>query len=132
MESNDKAKPTAISKIRPAKMTSRTSVGLFAAFRLAIYLVIAVFTPISRNKVIVSEGINATLYNPYSAGDISLVRIIVPIAIITVDVATPMSKWKLPVTEVFPISNAFSTDSQAPLVSVFSVGCRCFKRLFRV
>jgi hypothetical protein len=28
---------------------------------------------------------------------------------ITVDKATPMSSWKLPVTEVRPISNAFST-----------------------
>jgi hypothetical protein len=73
-----------------------------------MYLVIAEFMPQSLNKLIVSDGINAIAYSPYSAGDKSLVRITVPTAMIMADVATPMSSWKLPVTEVLPISSAFS------------------------
>ena len=46
-------------------------------------------------------------YNPYSSGDISLPRIIVPIAIIMAEAATPTNSWKLPVTDFLPISKAF-------------------------
>jgi len=38
----------------------------------------------------------------------SLARMTVPTAIMIVDVATPMSNWRLPVAEVLPISNPFS------------------------
>jgi hypothetical protein len=38
----------------------------------------------------------------------NLVKNTVPTAMIMVDVATPMSSWKLPVAEVLPIWDAFS------------------------
>jgi len=81
---------------------------LFFALRFAMYFVIAEFTPQSRNRFIIMDGIKAMAYSPYSSGSMSLVRIIVPIAIIVVDVVCPMKSWKLPVAEVLPIFNAFS------------------------
>ena len=57
-----------------------------------INLVIAELTPQSRKSIIMCDGINATPYSPYSAGDISLVRTMLPTAIITVEVTTPMSR----------------------------------------
>ena len=73
-----------------------------------MYFVMAGPTPQSWNRFIISDGINATEYNPYSAGNMSLANIIVPTAIIIVEDACPMKSWKLPVAEVLPISNALS------------------------
>ena len=78
------------------------------ALKWAMYFVIAEPAPQSRNRLIIRDGINAMEYSPYSSGNMSLVRIIVPIAIIVVDVVCPMKSWKLPVAEVLPIFNAFS------------------------
>jgi hypothetical protein len=81
---------------------------LFAALYWAMYFVMAGPIPQSWNRFIIVDGISATAYNPYSSGSISLARIIVPTAIIIVEEACPMKSWKLPVTEVLPISNALS------------------------
>jgi len=105
---NERIRPVATSKISPATMMLRVSASLSEALQLAMYFVIAEFTPQSRKRFISNDGIRATPYSPYSAGDISLVRTTVPTAIIIVDTATPMSSWKLPEAEVLPISSAFS------------------------
>ena len=66
------------------------SSSLFSALRWATYFVMAEFTPQSLNRTIIYDGIKAMEYNPYSSGSMSLARIIVPTAIVMVDVATPM------------------------------------------
>ena len=107
-ENSDKAIPVAVSNIIPVVTRLSTSASLFVALRLAMFFVIAEFIPQSLNRIIMSEGTAAIVYKPYSADERSLVRIIVPIAIIRVDVATPTSSWNPPVAEVLPILMAFS------------------------
>lgn len=75
-----------------------------------MYFVIAVFTPQSRNRVKVADGINAIAYNPYCSGEISLATTMVPIANIMLESAIPMNNWKLPVAEDLPILSAFSEN----------------------
>lgn len=107
-ERSDKTSPVEITKISPAVIISLISSSFSAALRWATYFVMAEFTPQSRKRFIMSEGIKATEYSPYSAGDNSLARIIVPTAIIAVEAATPTNSWKLPVAETLPIFKAFS------------------------
>jgi hypothetical protein len=107
-EKKDIANPVVNSKTTPAVIMSRIFSSLFAALRWAMYLVIAESTPQSRNRLIVSDGIKTMEYKPYSSGIKSLARIIVPTAIITVDIAVPVNSWKLPAAELLPIFNAFS------------------------
>lgn len=76
-----------------------------------MYFVMAVFTPKSRKRIMVVDGINAIAYNPYSSGEISLIKTTVPIASIMVDRTVPAKSWKLAVAETLPIFNAFSDDS---------------------
>ena len=106
-----KASPVAALNIRPAVIMSCMSSFLFAALYCAMYFVMAGLIPQSWNRFIIIDGINATVYNPYSSGNMSLARIIVPTAIIMVEDACPMKSWKLPVAEVLPISNALSMIS---------------------
>jgi len=105
---SDKTSPVEVSKISPEVIISLMSSSFFATLEWATYFVMAEFTPQSRKRFIMSEGIKAMEYSPYSAGNSNLVRIIVPMAIIAVDVATPMNSWKLPVAEILPIFKAFS------------------------
>jgi len=91
-ERNERIRPVATSKINPATTMLRASASFSVALQLAMYFVIAELTPQSRNRFIINDGISATPYSPYSAGDMSLVRITVPTAITIVDAATPMSK----------------------------------------
>ena len=107
-ERNDRAIPVATSKVNAAISKSCISSCLFLALKFAMYFVMAESTPQSRNRVIIMDGIKAMAYNPYSSGSMSLVRTIVPNAIIMVDVVCPMNRWKLPVAEVLPIFNALS------------------------
>ena len=107
-ERNDRASPVAISNVSPAISKSCMSFCLFLVLKFAMYFVMAEFTPQSLNRLIIRGGIKAMVYSPYSSGSMSLVRIIVPMAIIMVDVVCPMNSWKLPVAEVLPIFNAFS------------------------
>ena len=76
-----------------------------------MYFVMAEFIPKSRNRANVVAGINAIEYSPYSSGDRSLPKIIVPTAMITVEATTPKDSFKLPVADVFAISNALSNFS---------------------
>ena len=107
-ERNDRASPVAILNVNPAISKSCISSCLFLALKFAMYFVMAESTPQSRNRVIIMVGIKAMAYNPYSSGSMRFVRIIVPNAIIMVDVVCPMNRWKLPVAEVLPIFNALS------------------------
>ena len=122
-ERNDRASPVAISNVSPAMSKSCMSFCLFLALKFAMYFVMAEFTPQSRKRFIMSEGIKATEYNPYSAGDNSLARIIVPTAIIAVEAATPTNSWKLPVAEILPIFKAFSMGLGSFLFLVVEVLC---------
>ena len=113
-ETNDRASPVVISNVSPAISKSCKSLSLFFALKFATYFVMAEFTPQSRNRFIIRDGIKAMVYNPYSSGNMSLVRIIVPTANIMVDAACPMNSWKLPVAETLPIFNAFSMGFFVP------------------
>jgi hypothetical protein len=53
-------------------------------------------------------------YSPYSSGEINLVKIIVPTAIIVVDMVCPMNSWKPPAADTFPIFNALSMGFLVP------------------
>ena len=106
-----KASPVTVLNIMPAAIMSCMSSSLFAALYCAMYFVMAGPIPQSWNRFIVIDGISATVYNPYSSGNMSLARIIVPTAIIMVEDACPMKSWKLPVAEVLPISKALSMIS---------------------
>jgi len=64
--------------------------------------------PQSWKRFIMSGGISATAYSPYSPSSIRLPRIIVPMAIIIVEMVFPMNRWRLPVAEILPISDALS------------------------
>ena len=75
-----------------------------------MYFIIAAFIPQSWNRLIVSEGTSAMEYSPYSAGAMSLAKIIAPIAIMRVDSDFPTKSWKLPVAETLPIFKAFSKN----------------------
>lgn len=102
-----KASPVAALNIKPAVITSRMSSSLFAALYCAMYFVMAGPIPQSWNRFIIIDGISTTAYNPYSSGNMSLARIIVPIAIIIVEAATPINSWKLPAADFLAISKAF-------------------------
>ena len=119
---NDKDRPVMISKVSPAVITSCTSSFLFAALNWAVYLTMAALIPQSWNRIIIEDGINAMEYSPYSSGSMSLVRIIVPTASISEDVACPMNSWKLPVADALPIFNALSMCFHSCLF-LFVVGC---------
>jgi hypothetical protein len=54
------------------------------------------------------DGIRAIPYSPTSLTGKSPAKMRVPTAIITVDPATPINRWKLPVAEDLPISKALS------------------------
>jgi hypothetical protein len=116
-ERTDRASPVAISNVNPAMSKSCMSFCLFLALKFAMYFVMAEFTPQSLNKFIIRDGIKAMEYNPYSSGSMSLVRIIVPTAIIMVDAACPMKSWKLPVAETLPIFNALYMFFRSCLVA---------------
>jgi len=107
-ERRDRASPVATLNIKPAAIMSRISSSLFTALYWAMYFVMAEPIPQSWNRLIISDGIRATEYKPYSSGNMSLPKIIVPTAIMMVDVVFPMKSWKLPVAEILPISNALS------------------------
>jgi len=107
-ERRDMAIPIVILKVSPAVIMSFMSSCLFWVLDWAMYLIIAAPTPQSWNKLIIMNGIRAMEYSPYSSGNISLVRITVPTAIIMVETVFPMNSWKLPVAETLPICNALS------------------------
>ena len=86
-----KTSPVAASKSRPETTISYACSSLFSARALATYLVMAELTPQSLKRIAMYEGTSAIEYSPYSSGVINLARIIVPIAIMMVDVATPMN-----------------------------------------
>jgi len=109
-ETSDRAIPIVISNIKPAEIMSCISSCLFSALKYATYLVMAEFTPQSLKRTSMYDGIKAIEYNPYSSGNMSLAKIIVPTAIIMVDVATPIKSRKLPVAETLPICKALSID----------------------
>lgn len=90
IKTTDRASPVAVSKSMPVLIISLARSCLFCVLRVAVYFVIAEFTPQSLNRIIMYDGIKAIAYNPYSSGVISLARIIVPTAMIIVDAATPM------------------------------------------
>jgi len=71
----------------------------------------------------VADGIRATVYSPYSSCVMSLASIMVPIAIMMVEAATPMNSCKLPVADFLPISRAF-----LHCFASFGFGC-CVKGL---
>src|SRR4030067_2989928 len=102
-ETKDKVNPVIISKVSPATIMSRAFSSLLEARNWEMYFVMEESTPKSRNRPNVSDGINAIEYSPYSSGDSSLPKIIVPAAKITVEATNPKDSFKLPVAEVFPI-----------------------------
>jgi len=55
-----------------------------------MYFAIAFPIPQSRNRLSVIDGTSAIAYNPYSAGAMSLAKIIDPTASMMVDAAFPM------------------------------------------
>lgn len=100
--------PMVASKRMPALINSPAFSCLFWALRLAVYFIMAELTPKSLKRIIIEEGIRATVYNPYSSDVNSLASTIVPIAIIKVEITAPMNSLKLPDTDVLPISTALS------------------------
>jgi hypothetical protein len=101
--------PLISSKITPEKITSCISLVLFAALRLAIFWVIAEFTPKSLKNAIMVEGIRTMLYKPSSSGDNKLARTSVPNINSIVELTTPIKRKKLPAVEDFPICKALSS-----------------------
>ena len=87
----DRKSPVAASKSMPETTISYAFSSLFSARALATYLVMAELTPQSLKRIAMYDGTSAIEYSPYSSGVISLARIIVPIAIIIVEAATPMN-----------------------------------------
>src|SRR3990170_126519 len=120
-ETKDKVNPVTISNVSPATIMPCTFSSLFEARNWAMYFVMAEFTPKSLNRPNISDGINAIEYSPYSSGDRSLPKIIVPTAMITVEVTNPTNSFKLPVAEVLAISNALSNFFSQLLASFVSM-----------
>ena len=89
-ERKDKTSPIATWNVIPVEIISWIFSSLARALFFAMYFVIAGVIPQSWNMLIVTDGINAIVYTPYSVGAISLAKIIVPIASTIVDIAFPM------------------------------------------
>lgn len=119
-EVRDSRKPTAISKIMPERNMLLISVVRPSAWYCAANRIMAAFIPQSLNTPINAGTLTIMPYRPYWSASSRRAMNIVPTEEIRVEIISPQSRWKLPLAEIFAMSEALLIVCPALFLTLLS------------